>query len=176
MPRSRYPGNDQNSVDWVVRTRGMRLSAIGVFHATLMLASAGAAIAQGSTGGTLGKTDQSLSETTTKTPPSDSSGTKQVSRGSGIAGRWSWKVVCPVGNWAGDFVVRPRSAHAFSGEFLTGQADQMLNGRFEGGQISFTRQFNNGGHVQSWKGTVNGARMVGSYTSTCSWGAQTMGD
>ena len=48
----------------------MRLVAFGVFQAVLMFASPHAAFAQGSTGGTLGKTDQSLSGNQPKEAPS----------------------------------------------------------------------------------------------------------
>jgi hypothetical protein len=48
----------------------MKRLAIGVLGAALMLASANAIRGQGSTGGTLGKTDQSLSGDQPKSPPS----------------------------------------------------------------------------------------------------------
>jgi hypothetical protein len=50
------------------------LLAIGALHTALLLASAEAVFAQGSTGGTLGKTDQSLSGDRLRIPAKADSG------------------------------------------------------------------------------------------------------
>jgi uncharacterized caspase-like protein len=87
-----------------------------------------------------------------------------------LAGTWSWKVSCPIGSFAGQLVLRAGSGQTFSGQFLD-RHDNIRNGRLDGNQLSFARQFQEayGTHTQAWRGTLtqsggSGARIVGSYT------------
>jgi hypothetical protein len=176
------------------RATGIALLALS----NLAFANVSAALAQaGSTGGTIGKQDKSISggdETEkprspkTEDKPQHSrskaardGGTKPVST---VSGRWRWQAACGIGGqWHGEFQISEISNGSFTGSFTSDLSEsgklgspvpqRITNGQISGDQISFAREA--GGTVQHWSGTIAQAsggtrRMSGSLTG-CSWTA-----
>jgi hypothetical protein len=169
----------------------MNAAALGT---ALWAAGALGAFAQaGSTGGTLGNTDKSISgERHEQTPerPAAKSSPKTGPRGldhtenapaSRLGGRWHWRADCGGigGIWEGLFSVSQSSSNSFSGDFLSEHSQNgwptnsfpqpIVNGRIDGDVVSFDRHV--AGMIQKWNGTIDHGRMAGSVTACGSWTA-----
>jgi hypothetical protein len=170
---------------WIIRPAVcIALSAVGI---------SGAFAQAGSTGGTVGKQDKSVSGTSesgTEEAPSHSAkpGTRGVRDNkttptTRIAGRWQWQADCGIGGqWHGSFMIANSQGDSFGGSFTSdlsssgtaGNAVPQLisNGQISGDQVSFDRHV--GGYVQNWTGTITSGRMTGSLRAPvggCTWGA-----
>jgi hypothetical protein len=145
-------------------------------------------LAQGSTGGTLGKTDQSLSGGQPKeTPPEKAPGPKRPKQGAAqaagmsVSGQWSAAGVCGAISWQDSFVLQPSSATNFTGRFVgpnTG-GGTIVNGSINANQLSFDRVGLPLGMDQRWTARVEwssgkGVQMQGSITglATCTFTAR----
>jgi hypothetical protein len=144
-----------------------------------------AQVQPGSTGGSIGKTDKSISggesgEPSTPTK-SRSRGQRPVDRGSSdqssdvsVAGRWHWSADCSVKGWQGDFDLAETSRGNISGNFAgTSWYDvgTITNGHINGSSITFTRK--NALVTQFWKGHLAAGRIKGTLSGNdnCSWEA-----
>jgi hypothetical protein len=127
-----------------------------------MLSTSGIAQTQpGSAGGTIGKTNKSLSGDEDAAPPDESLSPKsrqttahpsaipattqsrvnrQDTSKAALAGRWNWNATCPNGSFNGEFEIRPTSASAFSGQFFSDLPGPISNGQLDGKHVTFTRQ------------------------------------
>ena len=139
---------------------------LGTF-AILAAACVAPAFAQGSTGGTLGKTDQSLSGGTPqqKAPNVDKVPSAAVS----IAGLWHWSANCSaIGNQQASFVLR-QAGTKITGQFTgSGTWGSLENGKIVGNQLSFNRIGGPMGVSEHWTARVDGAQMQGSSTGAVS--------
>jgi hypothetical protein len=124
-------------------------------------------MAQGSTGGTLGKTDQSLSGGTQqqKAPSIDRAPSAAVS----ISGLWHWSANCSaIGNQQASFVLR-QTGTKITGQFTgSGTWGSVENGKIVGNQLSFNRIGGPMGVSEHWTARVDGAQMQGSSTGAVS--------
>ena len=142
----------------------------------------GAQLQPGSTGGTIGKTDKSISggEERQETGARPERTNSSTSRGehttseSSIAGRWRWDARCGQGNFQGEFEIG--EGKQFTGAFLSDLPGPISNGRRNGNQVSFSRQ--SLGQWQPWTGSLRGSNsMAGSLVRTdaggdrCTWTA-----
>jgi hypothetical protein len=108
----------------------------------------------GSTGGTIGKTDKSVSGGESASEPhtptkSRSKGQRPIGRGTSdqssgvpVAGRWRWSADCTVGHWQGEFDLAQTSRGNFNGSFAGTSAHDVgtiTDGHTNGTSISFTR-------------------------------------
>ena len=126
-------------------------------------------VAQGSTGGTLGKADQSLSgdqpQAASPTVPKQKNTTAEPARAS-VLGRWQWTATCPIsGTWTGTMELRG-SAQRLVGTMKQdqpGDAGSITGGNVSGQTVVVVRQI--GAEVQTVTGTLSGsgrsARIVG---------------
>jgi hypothetical protein len=154
----------------------------------LSAAGASGAFAQaGSTGGTIGKTDKSVSGGEEAAHPResaepDSRPTKPRERenraassrsGASVAGQWRWTADCPNGHWNGAFAVTEVSNGQFTGEYDAGAGGGTIsNGHVNGGSVSFTRTYVMG--TQQWSGHLTSGHMAGSLSQgpiDCRWQA-----
>jgi hypothetical protein len=147
------------------------LVAVGVVHAMLALGVADAVFAQGSTGGTLGKTDQELSGSRSKEAPPEKDNRSRKSGGVAsegaadpVAGQWIWQADCSqTGNWQGGFVIRQGGGGTVVGEFNQGHPGS-FSGRVTGSKISFTRTFTTVVTIsQVWTAHLSKGAMQGSF-------------
>jgi len=140
----------------------------------------------GSIGGTIGKTDKSVSggeaapETQTQKKsrskgqrPIDKGNSDQPSEGS-VSGRWRWSADCSVKGWQGEFDLAETSRGHFNGSFAgTSWQDvgTITNGHINGSSITFTRK--NALVTQYWTGRLAAGRIKGtsSGNDNCSWEA-----
>jgi hypothetical protein len=164
--------------------RSMHRAVSLIFSICLVLLPA-IAVAQmqaGSTGGTIGKQDKSISGEDHSAPPAQKSkrsartgdedkktSTKNDATGgqtaASLRGYWSIQVNCGSkqnvlergGKWS--FEIKAISGNTFTGGFDKG--GRIVEGRMEGNAISLTTQdiFS-----RQWTGTVSGSRMQGSVT------------
>jgi hypothetical protein len=154
------------------------------FGLAFWLASDRIAFAQaGSTGGTIGKTDKSVSggEEATLSPSARPS-TRDVKNPSAIApsiaGQWRWTADCSDGShFHGVFDLSPTSGGQFTGEFISNDianVGAIEGGHATGSSISFTRRHPI--EIQHWEGRLQGGHIEGSPLSTgwhgtCQWQA-----
>ena len=169
-----------------------------VFIIGMFSTSGVAQIQPGSTGGTIGKQDKSISGTEDAVPPNESlsprsrqttarpsaipATTSRVNRQdtskAALAGRWNWNASCPNGNFKGEFEIRSTSASAFSGHYLSDVPGPISNGQLDGKQVTFTRQYTTllGTFLQSWTGSLTQSKIAGSLVDqpsgiSCTWAA-----
>jgi hypothetical protein len=130
-----------------------------------------AQVQPGSTGGSIGKTDKSISGRESNTA------TKSRSRGEGlterVTGGWNWTADCSTGHYKGAFDLSETSRGHFSGSFSGTVPDDIgtiTDGVLDGASISFTRTTL---AVQYWKGRILAGRIEGSIsgTASCRWNA-----
>jgi len=158
------------------------LLAISIFFAGGLLAYGQA----GSIGGTIGKTDKSVSggeapsETQTPTKPR-SKGQRPIDRSAldqsskvSVAGRWRWDADCTIGHWQGEFDLAESSRGTFNGSFAGTSAHDVgtiTEGHINGTNITFTRT--SAYATQYWTGRLAVGRMKGtsSGNANCSWEA-----
>ena len=124
----------------------------------------------GSTGGTLGKTDQSLSGDQPKQarpekipgPPGAQSATK--ANALPVAGQWNWLAQCGGISTGANFVLEQSSATNFTGRFTGSNTwGTIVNGRLQGNQVSFDRVGGPLGLSERWTARLNGpGQMQGS--------------
>jgi hypothetical protein len=165
--------------------RTLTCAAIMLVVVVLSVPFGGAAFAQaGSTGGTLGNTDKSISgereeprrereEPRKKPAPKEAGHTASAPSTVSVAGRWSWTADCQSGHWSGAFTLSDPSSGQFTGTFDgTNMADigAISGGEVSGGQISFTRTAI---IVQHWRGRLTPGHISGSISGNenCTWQA-----
>jgi hypothetical protein len=135
----------------------------------------------GSTGGTLGKPDQSISGGPAKEPPpAKAPGPKKAPGGAAtvavsgaIAGAWNWAARCGELNFQGIFALTQSSPTAFVGRFDPPPAT-IVNGKIKGDQLSFDMVGTPMGLADTrWTARVSGRQMQGSITGapTCTFTA-----
>lgn len=161
---------------------GPRIVLILSFGMLVSLAVGATAFAQaGSTGGTIGKTDKSVSggESAAERhipPSSRSKGQQPINRGASgqssevsVAGTWRWIADCNNGHWEGQFDLVETSRGQFNGSFH--EVGTISDGHTNGTSITFTRTWALG--TQNWRGQLAAGRMNGTLSgaSTCSWEA-----
>jgi hypothetical protein len=147
---------------------------ISVLFLTLAVVVPDAATAQGSTGGTLGKTDQSLSGGQQGKAGRATASPAAGSEGTTVLGRWKWTQECQLsGTWKGEFHLKGSSRQitgSISYDPRGGPAaspDAIVGGHVSGSAVVLTRRFTIpfGTYVQTWTGTLSGtgkaARMAG---------------
>jgi hypothetical protein len=148
----------------------------------LLVSPIGLAFAQaGSTGGTIGKTDKSVSggedAAVPRTPAKsrsksqgpidrDTSGQSSVS----VVGPWRWIADCNNGHWEGQFDLVETSRGQFNGSF--DPIGTISDGHINGTSVTFTRKWG-AVFVQYWSGQLAAGRIRGTLSgaSTCSWEA-----
>jgi hypothetical protein len=154
---------------WIIATAlGVAFSAAG---------ASGAFAQAGSTGGTIGKTDKSVSGGEEETSPRRDK-TKTPEQGHTAAvltGNWNWTAHCGPLSPGGVFVISNVSGTHFSGDFLS-DVTGTLNGSIAGDRISFTRILPTMDSPQRWTGTISwsSGRMTGEITrplGVCTWSA-----
>ena len=144
-----------------------------------------AQVQPGSTGGSIGKTEKSISGGEggePNTPPrSRSKGQRPVDNGTSdqpsevsVAGRWRWIADCGGGRWEGEFDLTRTSRGNIGGSFAgTSWHDigTITDGHINGSRIAFTRK--SAVTTQYWKGRLAGGRIKGtsSGNGNCSWEA-----
>jgi hypothetical protein len=156
---------------------------IGICAILLLLVAKPAAFAQaGSTGGTLGNTDKSISGDREEPRPVDrhqskprerEKGTASVPSTASVAGRWNWSADCQSGHYNGAFTLTEASGGQFTGAFDgTAMHDigTISGGEVSGGQISFTRTAI---IVQHWRGHLTPGHISGTISGNenCTWQA-----
>lgn len=151
----------------------------------ICLASGSLAFGQaGSAGGTIGKTDKSVSgaDSAEPQPPtkSRSQGQQRVDKGNSdqpsggsVSGRWRWNADCSGKVWQGEFDLAESSRGQFNGSFAgTSWHDvgAITNGHINGASISFTRK---NLVTQYWTGHLAAGRIKGTSSGNvdCSWEA-----
>jgi hypothetical protein len=138
------------------------------------------AFGQGSVGGTLGKTDKSLSGGHDTAPPKDAARPNKntaEAAGASIAGRWKWTADCQSGHWSGAFTITQGAAGAFTGGFLhTNWADigTISEGHVSSEKFSFIRTWTLPiTQTQHWSGQLagGGRHLNGNITGNenCAW-------
>jgi hypothetical protein len=160
-------------------------AAIMLVTVTVSAPFAGTVFAQaGSTGGTLGNTDKSISgdregprrsgdrEEPRKKAPKEAHTASAPSIVS-VAGRWNWTADCQSGHYNGAFTLSEASGGQFTGAFDgTAMHDigTISGGEVSGGQISFTRTAI---IVQHWRGRLTPGHISGSISGNenCTWQA-----
>ena len=125
------------------------------------------AFAQGSTGGNLGKSDQSISggsagKGTSSSPPS-----------SNLKGQWQWTALCNGQTYGGVFEINDVSGTRFSGAFHSDIPGRLFDGHVQGDRVYFKRDgvpF----QIQTWSASLTRGSMKGNISSafgTCTFGA-----
>jgi hypothetical protein len=133
----------------------------------------------GSTGGTIGKTGQSLSGDNPSKATSPEKGRTQPP--SSISGRWEWTQDCQIGSYRGHLQISQTGASRFSGRIFQESPNlsgAIFEGRIQGNQVSFRTTLNLVGTTgfETWSGSLPGpGRMQGTATTprvgTCTWSA-----
>ena len=146
---------------------------IPVFVGSAMLltivAMATTALAQGgSTGGSIGKTNKSMSgeepgDPPDRKPPAPANQNTSAS----IAGSWDWEASCSSESWQGGMILRASSSTEFTGEFSKGHSGSLV-GTVKGNRVAFVRDWH-GIVKQQCTGTLSGPpgaklRMQGPFT------------
>jgi hypothetical protein len=148
----------------------------------MLLAGGSLALGQaGSTGGTIGKTDKSVSG---ETAPEKKTQTKSRSKGQGpidkedqpsskqnlvtaVIGSWNWEGSCESGgSWQGGIILEPASGNNFTGRFDKGHIGTLV-GTVNGNSISFDRSVY--WVKQHWTAVISGSgrtklRMSGTFS------------
>jgi hypothetical protein len=111
----------------------------------------------GSIGGTIGKTDKSISGDagSGQVSPSDKINRRAVEPGfaaESLIGRWKWTAHCSA-LWSGDLEISNASGSQFSGQFLSTGTGKLYAGQIRGTQVSFLRDYALG--TQHWSGTLS---------------------
>jgi hypothetical protein len=139
----------------------------------------------GSTGGTIGKQDKSVTggesavepHTPAKSRPKGQrpidGGPSDQSSELSVAGRWRWRSDCTT-HWQGEFDLAETSRGHFSGSFAgTSWYDvgTITDGHISGTSVSFTRK--NVAVTQYWTGRLAAGRIKGTYSgnANCGWEA-----
>jgi hypothetical protein len=164
------------------RRASIGIALLALSH--LAFANGSSALAQaGSTGGTIGKTDKSISggeaapETQTRTK-SRSKGQRPIDQGNAdqplgvsFSGRWAWSAECSSGHWQGEFNLAPTSRGNFNGSFGSTLLGTIADGHINGASLAFTRKIPF--VTQYWKGQLAGGRIKGTLSGNenCSWEA-----
>jgi hypothetical protein len=137
-----------------------------------------AQVQPGSTGGSIGKTDKSISgsesagepRTSTKRPI-ERGASDRSSEGS-VAGRWRWTSDCTGGRWEGEFDLIESRGH-ISGNFAGTSWHDIgtITGQINGTSLTFTRK--NSVTTQYWTGRLASGRLRGTFSgnASCSWQA-----
>jgi hypothetical protein len=154
-------------------------AAVGI---ALVAAGGSGAFAQaGSTGGTLGNTDKSISGDREEPQQGDrhQSRPREIERSVksapsavSVAGRWHWTADCDNGHYEAEFVLLDVNNGRFTGNFTGGAGDGTItDGSINGKSIAFTRHFMV--FTQRWVGQVSGGHVHGSLSgaSSCTWEA-----
>jgi hypothetical protein len=156
----------------------------GVCAILLVFGAEPKAFAQaGSTGGTLGNTDKSISGDREEHRPGDHHQSKPRARekeatsapsAASVTGRWHWTADCQSGHYNGAFTLSEASGGQFTGTFDgTNWQDigSISGGEVGGGQLSFTR--NAAIVVQHWRGRLTPGHISGSISGNenCTWQA-----
>jgi hypothetical protein len=139
----------------------------------LLLVGGSLALGQaGSTGGTLGKTEKSISGSGEsapadgRPPPRTRSMPPMQVTAASLEGNWDWEASCTLGQWQGGMTLHAVSATAFSGEFNKGHTGSIA-GTINGNRLSFIRTWM-GMIKQNWTAPVTYAgsslRMQGPFT------------
>jgi hypothetical protein len=132
-------------------------------------------LAQGSTGGTLGKRDRSLSGggPSAKEAPS---GHDRQRPASAIAGRWEWTQNCQFGLYRGTFEMHQAGANRVQGTVYQRSPEAsgtIVEGRFRANRVSFKVTLSHG--VETFDGSLAGpGRLQGTSSSQygpCTWTA-----
>jgi hypothetical protein len=140
----------------------------------------------GSTGGTIGKTDKSVSggdnAAEPRTPMSSrSKGQRPIDKGASdqsseasVAGRWRWTADCPSGHWQGEFDLDETSRGHVSGSFVRtswNDTGTITDGHVNGTSVAFTR--NATLVTQYWTGRLAAGRIKGTLSGNenCRWEA-----
>jgi hypothetical protein len=139
----------------------------------------------GSTGGTLGNTDKSISgsrredqETHSRPKGDDHQNRSRETRTThapsavSVAGRWHWTADCQSGHYSAAFTLSEPSGGQFTGTFDgTNLQIGSISGEVSGERISFTR--NAGLVVQHWSGHLTPGHISGSISGNenCTWQA-----
>ncbi len=150
-----------------------RLSiALALFCAILLIADRLALAQSGSVGGTVGKTDKSVSGG--ETAPAKRAVAPNAGSAGSVAGRWRWSADCESGHWEGGFSLTQSGASEITGGFLhTNLADiGTISGHVSNGSLSFIR--NAGVVTQHWVGQLRGGHHISGSLSgneNCTWQA-----
>jgi hypothetical protein len=158
---------------WIIAAAlGIAFSAAGAFCAFSQA---------GSTGGTLGNTDKSISGDREEPREGErhQSRSHEIQRATpsapsavSVAGRWHWIADCDNGHYEAEFVLSDVNNGRFTGNFAGGQGDGTItDGSISGKSIAFTRHFMV--FTQRWVGQVSGGHIHGSLSgsSSCTWEA-----
>jgi len=129
-------------------------------------------------GGTIGKTDKSVSGGDEAPQPNQSKREHRAASwpsGHDVSGRWRWTADCPDGRWTGEFDLSETPAGQFGGSF-TGDSSAITDGHVHNGSVSFMRRMVLG-ITQHWVGHFTSGHMTGSLAdsrgpnNTCQWQA-----
>jgi hypothetical protein len=163
----------------------MRMIFAGLMQRVLLgalavVASTYIAFAQaGSTGGTLGNTDKSISgdrEAPRGAPSTRSRETPQrTGTAASISGKWSWEATCTTfGMHHGSFDVSQITGDQFTGSIVNSDGStSSISGRVSPKSISFNNSF----PQEKWNGTLANGHLSGSVSGTilggytCHWTA-----
>jgi hypothetical protein len=121
----------------------------------------------GNVGGTLGKSDQSLSGDRRKEPPA-ARGPRRPSFS--LSGQWQWTQNCQIGGtFRGTFRISQSTAGRFGGSFYQEapkSPGRISEGVIDGNRISFTVTLTEPNvRVEKWNGTLSGGNMHGTAIS-----------
>lgn len=121
-------------------------SAMAAAALLVMLGSAAFAQA-GSTGGSVGKTDKSISgggAIATPAKPSDGDARSRTvpaphTSTASVAGRWNWKADCKSGHYTAGFQITQGMLGEINGSLFGDPVNGSITGHVSNGTISFTR-------------------------------------
>jgi hypothetical protein len=151
-------------------------SAVASLLATFVWAAIShSALAQaGSTGGSVGKQDKSISGGE-ETPASRSAAPASKPAAMSVAGRWHWMANCQSGHWAAGFQITQGMSGQINGSLFSDPVNGSITGQVSNGIISFTRSALV--LTQHWTGQLaEGGRHIINGTITgnenCTWEAR----
>jgi hypothetical protein len=125
----------------------------------------------GSTGGTVGNRDKSVSGGEEQPPHAPNA--RERIRAPSIAGLWRWTIECGDGHYNGVFEIMPSSNGQFTGNFIANDVGSIEDGYVNGSSISFIRRHPI--ELQHWSGHLEGGHISGSLSSPshgkCEWQA-----
>jgi hypothetical protein len=132
-------------------------------------------VAQGSAGGTLGKTDRSLSGG--QQGPERRPQSERGQRSSSISGSWAFTQDCQFGTFRGTFRLSQTDGSSFQGSFSQEApkiAGTVFDGKIQGRRVSFKATFS---AVETWEGTLSSpgrmeGKVTGSNAGGCTWSAR----
>jgi hypothetical protein len=126
-------------------------------------------LAQGSTGGTLGKQDQSLSGGQQAKEPQRRRENNRPSFS--LTGSWEFLQDCQIGTYRGTFKLSQTGATSFSGSFVQEapkMSGRVFDGEIDGNRVSFKATFS---AVETWQGSLAGpGRMQGTVRGSSAGG------